>query len=455
MLGEQLMESVFVLGAFVLGAGASFALAWNFALKNKVSKAEFDALSTAKQAADTALETLKTELKGEREKHEGKQDILNAALQTAKQHLVKLETEKEGLAEKIQQHKGDLAKMEETFRLQFENLANRIFDEKSSKFKKESEAGLGVLLNPLKEKLQEFKTSLGEQAKEQFSLKNEIQRIILGNEKITVQAERLTNALKSEAKTQGNWGEMVLEKVLEASGLRKGSEYNVEVHLTGEDGNRLRPDVIIDLPENRHLIVDAKVSLTHYERYFSEADEAPRAAHLKQFLTSVRTHITGLGERGYQNVKTLGTPDFVLMFIPIEGAYALALQQDSGLQEYAWNKKVVLVCPATLFATLRTVASVWRIEHQNQNHQEIAKQGEELYKKISGFVTTFQNIGSRLVQAQESYDKALGQLATGKGNVLSKTQQLAKLGVKTDPASPIPALLAEHADDVDDEQQAA
>jgi DNA recombination protein RmuC len=455
MLGEQLMESVFVLGAFVLGAGASFALAWNFVLKNKVSKAEFDALSTAKQAADTALETLKTELKGEREKHEGKQDILNAALQTAKQHLVKLETEKEGLAEKIQQHKGDLAKMEETFRLQFENLANRIFEEKSSKFKKESEAGLGVLLNPLKEKLQEFKTSLGEQAKEQFSLKNEIQRIILGNEKITVQAERLTNALKSEAKTQGNWGEMVLEKVLEASGLRKGSEYNVEVHMTGEDGNRLRPDVIINLPENRHLIVDAKVSLTHYERYFSEADEAPRAAHLKQFLASVRTHITGLGERGYQNVKTLGTPDFVLMFIPIEGAYALALQQDSGLQEYAWNKKVVLVCPATLFATLRTVASVWRIERQAQNHLEIAKQGEELYKKISGFVTTFQNIGSRLVQAQESYDKALGQLATGKGNVLSKTQQLAKLGVKTDPASPIPALLAEHADDVDDEQQAA
>ncbi|MFN5609453.1 MAG: DNA recombination protein RmuC [Holosporales bacterium] len=449
------MESVFVLGAFVLGAGASFALAWNFVLKNKVSKAEFDALSTAKQAADTALETLKTELKGEREKHEGKQDILNAALQTAKQQLVKLETEKEGLAEKIQQHKGDLAKMEETFRLQFENLANRIFDEKSSKFKKESEAGLGVLLNPLKEKLQEFKTSLGEQAKEQFSLKNEIQRIILGNEKITVQAERLTNALKSEAKTQGNWGEMVLEKVLEASGLRKGSEYNVEVHMTGEEGNRLRPDVIIDLPENRHLIVDAKVSLTHYERYFSEADEAPRAAHLKQFLASVRTHITGLGERGYQNVKTLGTPDFVLMFIPIEGAYALALQQDSGLQEYAWNKKVVLVCPATLFATLRTVASVWRIERQAQNHLEIAKQGEELYKKISGFVTTFQNIGSRLVQAQESYDKALGQLATGKGNVLSKTQQLAKLGVKTDPASPIPALLAEHADDVDDEQQAA
>ncbi|MFN7755564.1 MAG: DNA recombination protein RmuC [Holosporales bacterium] len=449
------MESVFVLGAFVLGAGASFALAWNFVLKNKVSKAEFDALSTAKQAADTALETLKTELKGEREKHEGKQDILNAALQTAKQHLVKLETEKEGFAATIQQHKGDLAKMEETFRLQFENLANRIFDEKSSKFKKESEAGLGVLLNPLKEKLQEFKTSLGEQAKEQFSLKNEIQRIILGNEKITVQAERLTNALKSEAKTQGNWGEMVLEKVLEASGLRKGSEYNVEVHMTGEEGNRLRPDVIIDLPENRHLIVDAKVSLTHYERYFSEADEAPRAAHLKQFLTSVRTHITGLGERGYQNVKTLGTPDFVLMFIPIEGAYALALQQDSGLQEYAWNKKVVLVCPATLFATLRTVASVWRIERQAQNHQEIAKQGEALYKKISDFVKNFQIIGSRLVQAQESYDKALGQLATGKGNVLSKTQQLAKLGVKTDPASPIPALLAEHADDVDDEQQAA
>lgn len=449
------MESVLVLGTFLLGAGASFALVWNVALKNKVSKAAFDAITAAKQDADININALTAELKAEREKHESKLDIVNAALQTAKQQLVKLETEKEAFAEKIQQHKSDLATMEETFRLQFENLANRIFEEKSSTFKKQSEAGLGSLLHPLQEKLHEFKNTLNEQAKEQFSLKNEIRLIASANKDITLQTERLTNALKSEAKTQGTWGEMVLEKVLEASGLRKGLEYDVEVHLTDSDGNRLRPDVIINLPDSRHLIIDSKVSLTHYERYFSETDEAPRAVHLKQFLASIRNHINGLQQRQYQNVETLGTPDFVLMFIPIEGAYALALQQECTLQEYAWNKKVVLVCPATLFATLRTVASVWRIERQAQNHLEIAKQGEELHKKISGFVTTFQQIGSRLFQAQESYDKALGQLATGKGNVLSKTQQLAKLGVKTDPSSPIPALLAAHADDDGDNAQQA
>ena len=316
-------------------------------------------MNTAKQATDTNVDVLKIELKSEREKYESKLETVNGELQTSKQQIARLEAEKEGFAEKIQQHKQDLEQMEEKFRLQFENLANRIFDEKSSKFKKDSEEGLGLLLNPLKENLQEFQKkvddSFGDQAKEQFSLKNEIQRIVLANEKITVQAENLTNALKGESKTQGNWGEVILEKILDDSGLRKTIDYIVQgtnMDLKNPDGGRVRPDVVIMLPEEKHVIIDSKVSLTHYEQYFSERDETQRAGHLKQFLSSVRSHVAGLEQRRYQDTEKLGTPDFVLMFIPIEGAYSLAIQQDTTLHSHGWVKKIVIVCQSTLLATL-------------------------------------------------------------------------------------------------------
>ncbi len=431
------MDSLFVLGAFLVGAALSFFAAWHFLLKGKISKAEFDALNTAKQAADTNVDVLKIELKSEREKYESKLETVNGELQTSKQQVARLEAEKEGFAEKIQQHKQDLEQMEEKFRLQFENLANRIFDEKSSKFKKDSEEGLGLLLNPLKEKLQEFQKkvddSFGDQAKEQFSLKNEIQRIVLANEKITVQAENLTNALKGESKTQGNWGEVILEKILDDSGLRKTIDYIVQgtnMDLKNPDGGRVRPDVVIMLPEEKHVIIDSKVSLTHYEQYFSERDEAQRAGHLKQFLSSVRSHVAGLEQRRYQDTEKLGTPDFVLMFIPIEGAYSLAIQQDTTLHSHAWDKKIVIVCPSTLFATLRTVASVWRIELQNRHAQEIARQGGGLYDKIVGFVEEMQDLGIKIGATQKVYDEALKKLSTGQGNVLKRTQDLKALGIK-------------------------
>jgi len=331
-----------------------------------------------------------------------------------------------------------LGKLEEKFSLQFENLANRIFDEKADKFKKESQEGLGNLLNPLRERLQEFQKkiddSFGNQLREQISLKEEIKHIVSINEKMTQQTESLTKALKGDVKAQGNWGEVILEKILESSGLRKDENYIVQGSGLGlrhvEDGSTLKPDVVILLPENKHIIVDAKVSLTSYERYCATQDAAERAQHLRDYLLSIRAHVNGLAQRRYPDTEKLGTPDFVLMFMPIEGAYSLAMQSDAELHNFAWDKRIVIVCPSTLFATLRTIESVWRLERQNRNTQDIARRGSLLYEKVVGFVEDMQKIGDRLNATKEVYDKALGKLSTGPGNIIRQTEDLKTLGVK-------------------------
>lgn len=388
-----------------------------------------------KRLLQEQLDATKEELRAERERLEAKLEEVTQAWQQTAQQAVRLEEQKQALEVKLQHSAQEREKAEEKLRTQFENLANRIFEEKTSKFKKESEEGVGQLLMPLRERLQEFQKkvdeSFGQQAKEQFSLKEEIKRIVLANEKITVQAENLTNALKGDSKTQGNWGEVVLERVLEDSGLRKGVNYEVQLEVKNAEGERQRPDVTVMLPEDKHIIIDSKVSLTHYEQYCSEADESRRAVALKLFLQSVRTHVTGLQEKAYHNSETFRTPDFVLMFIPIEGAYALAVQQDANLHSYAWDKRIVMVCPATLFATLRTIHSVWRIELQNRNAQEIARQGGNLYDKIAGFVLDMQGLGKRIHASQQSFDEAMNKLSEGKGNILSRTEQIKALGIKT------------------------
>jgi DNA recombination protein RmuC len=369
---------------------------------------------------------------------------LTEKVQNLLQEKTRLDAEKGVLAEAAQQHRRDLEQMEQKFTLQFENLANRIFQEKSATFKKESQEGLGQLLNPLREKLQEFQKkvddSFGQQAKEQYSLKEQIANIVAANKEITQQAENLTKALKGDVKAQGNWGEVMLEKILEESGLRKGEDYILQGSDLGlrhvEAGSALKPDVIVMLPEHKHIIVDAKVSLTHYERFCAEGDEAARGAALKDYLNSLRQHVNGLEKRRYQDTDKLGTPDFVLMFLPIEGAYSLAVQQDASLHSYAWDKKVVIVCPATLFATLKTISSVWRMEKQNRNNLEIAKQGGALYDKIAGFVKDMETLGDRLRSAQETYDRTFRNLSTGPGNILKRTEDLKALGVKTTKSLP-------------------
>ena len=361
--------------------------------------------------------------------------------------LIRLETEKQGFQARIEQHKNDLAAMESKFALQFENLANRIFDEKAVKFKKDSQEGLGLLLEPLKERLQEFQKRVEDSAKEQFSLKKEIERIVVVNENMSRQTEGLTRALKGDVKAQGNWGEIILEKILEESGLRKNADYIVQGVDLGlkhaGDGTTQKPDVVVMLPENKHIIIDSKVSLTHYERYCAGADDAARMNALKDYLASIRTHVQGLEKRRYQDTEKLGAPDFVLMFMPIEGAYSLAVQEDRGLHSYAWNKKIVIVCPSTLFATLRTINSVWQLERQNKNNAEIARQGGNLYDKIASFVEEMQHLGGKLAGAQKTYDEAMKKLSTGQGNILKRTQDLKELGVKVTKKIPY---------DVDDSQ---
>ncbi len=369
---------------------------------------------------------------------------LSHDLQNLKENLVRKESENKYFLQQIEQGKADLKKTEEALIGKFENLSNKIFEEKTEKFKLQSRESLGELLNPLKEKIGDFEKkitdSFGSQAKEHFSLKEQIKNIVETNEKMTLQAEGLANALKGESKTQGDWGEIILEKILEDSGLRKNQDYTLQGSGLGlkhpETGKTQKPDVVVNLPENKHIIIDSKVSLTHYERFFSETEETLRYSHLKQFINSVRKHVEDLEQRRYQDTDQLGTPDFVLMFMPIEGAYLLALQEDPDLHRYAWNKNVVLVCHSTLFATLRTISSLWRLELQNRNALEIAKQSGALYDKIAGFFEDMEKLGKMLKNAEGSYDSAMNKLSIGKGNILGRTEKLKRLGAKASKSLP-------------------
>lgn len=391
---------------------------------------------------------------------EAENRALQEAAQEVREKAIRLEAEKEAFIRQIAQSREELKALEEKMGRTFENLSNRIFEQKSETFRKQSQENLGGLLNPLRERIAEFQKkvddSFGEQAKEQRSLKDQIQNIVAVNEKMTLQAESLANALKGESKTQGDWGEIVLEKILEDSGLQKEVHYTVQgtgLDLRDAEGRLQKPDVIITLPEGKHIIIDSKVSLTHYERFFAEAGDERRPAHLKQFLASVRRHIDDLHARRYQDIEKLGTPDFVLMFIPIEGAYALAVQEDRGLHEYAWNKRVTLVCPTTLFAALRTISSVWRLEMQNRNAEEIARQGGALYDKIAGFVEDMQDLGKRLDAAGGTYAAAMNKLSAGRGNILGRAEKLRILGARASKALPA-ALLDEDGPDEEDAQAA-
>ena len=366
--------------------------------------------------------------------------ILEEKFQHTQENLVRAQTEKKALQNQINIRKED----EKLFETQFENLAHKIFDEKTSKFKKQSQENLDQILSPLKDKLQDFQKkvddSFGKQANEQFALKEQIKSIVESNDKITLQAEGLTNALKGDSKTQGDWGEVILERILEEVGLRKDVDYVTQGSGLGikhsETGQALKPDVVVNLPENKHIIIDSKVSLTHYERWNNENDDVERAGHLKQFLNSIRQHVKDLEKRKYQDTDQLGTPDFVLMFVPIEYAYMVALQNDKELHSFAWNRGVAIVCPSTLHSSLRTIASLWRLVLQNQNAIDIATKGGALYDKIAGFVGDMQVIGNNLKTLDGNYMKAMNKLSDGRGSILKRTEDLKELGAKASKSLP-------------------
>jgi DNA recombination protein RmuC len=317
---------------------------------------------------------------------------------------------------------------------QFKALASEILEEKSKKFTDQNKINLDQVLEPLKIKISEFQGKVEEiyiqEGKDRSALSEQVKQLMSLNNQLSDDAHNLTQALKGQSKAQGNWGELILERVLEASGLRKGHEYNVQVSHVREDGTRVQPDVVIHLPENRHLVIDAKVSLTAYEIHTSSGNEPERNAAIKKHLESVRSHIKELSEKNYHQLYGLQSFDFVLMFIPVEPAFMLAISHDNNLWLESWKKNILLVSPSTLLFVVRTVAHLWKQEQQNSNAQEIASRGAELYNKLAGFVEDLDMLGKRLQQAQISYDDAYGKFSKGKGNVIRQAEMLKKLGIK-------------------------
>lgn len=351
----------------------------------------------------------------------------------------RLESERAQSLEKL----GLLDAARSEFGNQFQLLANQILEEKSKKFTEQNQLNLGGILLPLQEKITQFQTQVADiydkDSKERLTLKNEIERLAALNGKISEDAINLTQALKGSNKTQGIWGEMVLETVLESSGLRKGEEYQVQSSFEREEGGLHRPDVIIHLPEGRHMVVDAKMSLVAYERYVSASTDMEKTESLKQHLQSVRTHIKGLSEKNYQTLTGLNAPDFVMLFIAVEPAFMLAFSHDQSLFGDAFSRNVLLVSPSTLLANLRTIAYIWRQEQQNRNALEIARQCAKLYDKFVGFIDDLEDIGKKLGQTQKSYDDAKSKLVSGRGNLIRQAEQVKNLGVK--PTRNLPARL--------------
>ena len=373
---------------------------------------------------------------------------LRAERDQAMQKAIRLEAEldserKQGLG-RIE----SLNEAKEALTSQFKNLANEILEDKSKRFTEQNAASLDALLKPLQTKLTEFKeqvsTSYGNEARERFALKSEIERLANLNLRMSDETRSLTQALKGDSKVQGNWGELVLESILESSGLRKGEEYLVQDSHTQTDGSRLQPDVVVKLPEGRSLVVDSKVSITAYARHAETTDPMVAEQELAAHIQSLRQHIQGLSGKNYSSLYGVGSVDFVLMFVPIEPAFLLALKTAPNLYQEALAKNIVLVCPSTLMATLRTVAHLWRQNHQNRNALEIAKQCGTLYDKFVGFVEDLEKLGQRLDQAQTSYHDAFNKLKSGKGNLIRTAEKVRELGVK--PSKNLSAPLLESSD---------
>jgi len=340
-----------------------------------------------------------------------------------------------------------LTEAKEQLTNQFKSLANDILEEKSKRFTEQNKQNLGQILDPLKDKLKSFQEKVEQvyiqEGKDRTALSEQVKQLLALNQQLSADAGNLTQALKGSSKAQGTWGELVLERILETSGLRKGHEYDTKESHVREDGTRAQPDVVIHLPEDKHLVVDAKVSLTAYEDYAKGQDDASRNSATARHLTSVRAHVKDLSGKNYQQLYGLKSLDFVIMFIPIESAFILAINEDSKLWEDAWKRNVILISPSALLFVLRTVAHLWRQEQQNQNVQDIAKRGAELCDKLAGFLEDLDGLGSRMNQARESYDNAMNKFTRGRGNLIWQAQRLKDLGVK--PSKPLPHALIESA----------
>ena len=368
--------------------------------------------------------------------------------------LVRYEADMENLQLKNKEQRQEVEKLQEKFTKEFENLANKILEEKSIKFTERNEKNIKDILTPLNEKIQLFEKKVEESQKENISIHSALKEQLLNlqtqNLKITQEAENLTKALKGDSKMQGNWGELVLERVLEKSGLEKDREYSVQQSFTMEDGSRVLPDVIINLPDGKKMIVDSKVSLTDYERFINSEEES-KEKFLKDHLNSLRKHVDQLSAKKYEDIYEMESPDFVLMFVPIEPAFAIAVNTDNSLYNKAFEQNIVIVTPSTLLATLRTIDSMWNNEKQQRNAIEIARQAGALYDKFEGFVTDLTKVGKKMDDAKSEYKGAMNKLVEGRGNIITSIEKLKKMGAKAKKSIPEPILQRAQEDDFEEE----
>ncbi len=426
------MEIIWLIAGVVLGG----AIAW-FMAKSKFqglvpdNTEELTQLKTSltlseerKASLQRELEEIKPELTAERNRS---LDLSN--------RLTRVETEFANQEKRLAEQKAEVEKLNEKFAIEFKNLANEIFEEKSKKFTDQNKVNLGELLRPLRERLGEFQKKVEDTnlqgEKRGAALEEQLKNLKELNQQITQEAKSLTLALRGDSKTQGGWGEMQLEGILEKAGLQKDIHYFKEKNLKTEEGSNQRLDFIISLPDGKHLVLDSKVSLTAYSKYFDTEDETERAVFLKQHLDSLNAHIKGLGDRNYQNLYNINQPDYVMMFVANEPALTMALREDPLLYERALDRNIVLVSTTTLLATLRTISYIWKQDLQNKNAEEIARQAGALYDKFSSFSEDLMKLGNQLSTVQKTYQDSMKKLTDGTGNLVRRTEKLRELGAKT------------------------
>ncbi len=399
-------------------------------LEDTINKLEKDLLIQEKTFEEKFLvqeQRFNESLKYEKDTNELKLDSLKNSFEDKKEQLKnEFAVKEESLKEKIEL----LENSKDRLKLEFENLANKLFEENSKK----SNLNLSQVLTPFKEQLNQFGKRVNDiyndETKQRSSLLAEIKNLKELNNQISQDAINLTKALKGENKTQGDWGEMVLSKILESTGLREGIEYSTQGSYTDEEGRRLRPDVIVHLPQEKDVIIDSKVSLVAYTNYVEAQDEAQKERSVKELVRSIQAHIKGLSVKRYEEIEGLRTLDFVLLFVPIEGAFMLAASKDQHLFKMAFENNIMLVSPSTLYVTLRTIENIWRYEHQNENALLISKKAADLYDKFANFVLDIETIGININRTKKAYDEAMKKLSTGKGNLLRRSEEFIELGVK-------------------------
>lgn len=438
-------QTLLVLASFIIALGIGIFI--GKILFSAKSQSEKSGLEERINGLLNQIEQLKQQFQNERNTFEKQVQLLNSEKETIRNEkeslaiqLSKKEVDFENLWERNKEQKEEVNQLQEKFSKEFENLANKILEEKTSKFTEQNRENLKNILTPLQDKIHLFEKKVEDTHKESIDYHAALRQQILGlremNEQMSKETLNLTKALKGDSKMQGNWGELILERVLEKSGLEKGREYEVQQSFVTEEGSRVQPDVVINLPDGKKMIVDSKVSLTAYERFINEEDEDTKAAFLKEHVNSIRRHVEQLSGKNYHDLYQIESPDFVLLFIPMEPAFALALNEDNLLYNKAFEKNIVIVTPSTLLATLRTIDSMWTNQKQQENAYEIARQAGALYDKFEGFVSDLIKIGKKMDEAKVEYQGAMNKLVDGKGNLITSVEKLKKMGAKAKKSLP-------------------